>query len=423
LTDRGGDRRPLSLRLYAQAARHIAPRVLTRRASQGKEDAARLGERLGRASRPRPGGPLIWLHGASVGEGLSLAPLAQRLVAERPDATVLVTTTTRASAALLASRLPDGAIHQYAPLDSPRAVAAFLDHWRPSVGVFVESELWPNLILAAGARGVRLALVSARMSPGSLRGWRRFPGAARAVLGAFELILARDEAAAEGLRSLGVTVAGLADMKIGAPAPEVDEDELATLRAALAERTVLLAASTHPGEESLVLEAFSRAADGTALLILTPRHPERGAAVEALALSAGFSAARRSEGFGPEGVDVYVADTLGELGLWYSLAALAVVGGSLIPGAGGHNPLEPARLGCPFVSGPHVENWPVYGELAAHGATRLVDDAAELAPFFRQAIEDPSSLTAMAQTARAVVGALDAGSGTIGDRVLGLLGT
>ncbi len=423
MTGRGGEGRPLSLKLYAQAARHLAPRVLTRRASQGKEDVARLGERLGRAGRPRPSGPLIWLHGASVGEGLSLAPLAQRLVAERPDATVLVTTTTRASAALLASRLPDGAIHQYAPLDSPSAVAAFLDYWRPGVGVFVESELWPNLILAARARRVRLALVSARMSPASLRGWRRFPGAARAVLGAFEVILARDEAAAEGLRSLGVTVAGLADMKIGAPAPEVDQEELTRLRTALAERTVLLAASTHPGEEALILEAFMRAGDEKALLILTPRHPERGAAVEALALGAGFSAARRSEGFGPEGVDVYVADTLGELGLWYSLAALAVVGGSLNSGAGGHNPLEPARLGCPFVSGTHVENWPVYGELVACGATRLVGDAADLAPFFQRAIEDPSSLKAMAETARAMVSALDAGSGTIGDRVLGLLGT
>ena len=121
--------------------------------------------------------------------------------------------------------------------------------------------------------------------------------------------------------------------------------------------------------------------------------------------------------------EIYLVDTLGETGLLLALSGVAVMGGGFGHGVGGHNPLEPARLGCPFVSGPHVENWPGYGELAAHGATRLVDDAAELAPFFRQAIEDPSSLTAMAQTARAVVGALDAGSGTIGDRVLGLLGT
>ncbi len=419
----GREERPISLRLYAQAARHIAPRVLARRVGQGKEDAERLSERLGQTSRMRPPGPLIWLHGASVGEGLSLAPLAQRLRDGRPDVTVLVTTTTRASATLLASRLPDGAIHQYAPLDSPRAVTAFLDHWRPSVGVFVESELWPNLILAAKARGVRLALVSARMSPGSLRGWRRFPRAARAVLGAFEVILARDEVSAEGFRSLGAKVAGFADMKVGAPAPEVEQDDLAGLRATLAERTVLLAASTHPGEEAPVLEAFARAGDESALLILAPRHPERGAAVEALALDAGFSVARRSEGFGPEGVDVYVADTLGELGLWYSLAALAVIGGSLIGGVGGHNPLEPARLGCPFVSGRHVENWPVYRELEAHGATRLADDPVDLALLFQRAIEDPSSLKAMAQTARSLVTALDRQSGIVSETVLELLGS
>src|ERR1700722_9089630 len=212
---------PVSLRLYALAtglAEPLAPMLLSNRVRRGKEDAARLGERLGRAGRPRPQGPLVWLHAASVGESVSLLPLIERIRTERPDLAMLVTSGTRTSAELLARRLPEGVIHQYAPVDAPGAVARFLGHWRPGLGLFVESELWPNLILGARHRGVRLALVSARMTEASSKGWARRPNAARAMLSGFEAILAQDDASAARLEGLGGHVAGRLNLKrLGAP--------------------------------------------------------------------------------------------------------------------------------------------------------------------------------------------------------------
>jgi len=417
-----GDRPP-SLRLYEAAmaaASPLAGPILAGRALRGKEDPARLGERLGRASRPRPGGPLVWMHGASVGEGLSLLPLVSHFRHVRPDASVLVTTGTRASAELLGERLPQGAFHQYAPVDTPGAVARFIGHWRPTVGVIVESELWPNLILAARASGASLALVSARMSDESLRTWRRAPSAASAIMGAFDLTLARDEAAATRFRALGARVDGMADMKLGAPPLPVDGCELAALRTAFADRPVILAASTHPGEEALILRRFGAVAPA-ARLIIAPRHIGRGVEVDRLARAEGFSVARRASGEAPGETRVYVADTLGDLGLWYRLAGLAVLGGSLAPGVGGHNPLEAARLGCPFVAGPHVENWPVYADLEQRGATRLIsaDDAWD--EIFRQAVADPAPLQAMAAQAREWVEAHDTHNRAAMTRLVALL--
>ena len=230
---------PLSLALYGLATRlaePIAPTLLRRRLARGKEDPARLGERLGHAGRPRPEGVLVWLHGASVGEALSLTSLVEALAAARPDVTLLVTSGTRTSAALMAERLPPGAIHQYLPVDGPAAVARFLDHWRPSLGVFVESELWPNLLLAARARGVRLALLSAKLSQASFRGWRRAPAAARRLFEGFDLILAQDDRADERVTALGGEVAGIADLKFGAAPLPADGAVLAARKAELAAR-------------------------------------------------------------------------------------------------------------------------------------------------------------------------------------------
>ena len=368
--------RPLSLRLYAAATRvasPLLPVLLAARARRGKEDPTRLHERLGRPAIPRPAGGLVWLHAVSVGESLSLLPLIERLRLERPSTAVLVTSGTTTAAALLRDRLPAGALHQYAPVDTPGAAARFLDYWRPAAAVFVESELWPNLILAAKARGIRLALVSAGMSAKASAGWGRVPAAARAVLSAFDVVLARNDAAADRLRALGARIDGLADLKFGADALPVDEAGLAALRGVLAGRRVILAASTHAGEEEVVIEACAPRA--STLLVIAPRHPQRGADVAALAQAKGLRVGRRSFGDDPAGLDVYVADTLGEMGLWYRLADRAVIGGSLVPGVGGHNPLEAARLGCPFVAGEHVEAWPIYHDLVAAGATRLVKSA------------------------------------------------
>ena len=384
----------------------LAPALLRARARRGKEDAARLPERLGHASAPRPPGRLAWLHGASVGEGLSLLPLVEALVAADPALELLVTSGTRTSAELLGRRLPPRARHQFLPVDGPRASARFLDHWRPDLAVFAESELWPNLILGARARGAGTALVSARLSAASLRTWGLAPGAARRLLGGFDLVLAQDDDTADALARLGARDDGRLNLKLaGAPLP-TDAAVHSEVSARLDGRPMLLAASTHPGEEALALEVFGflRGRPERPLLVIVPRHPERGPEVEALSRGQGLVTARRAARQPlTEATEVYVADTLGELGLWFRLARIALVGGSLVEGVGGHNPLEPVRLGCPTVSGEHVANWrAVYDELIAAGGVRMAAGAGGLASAFAEALVDPSALKAEAARASAI---------------------
>jgi 3-deoxy-D-manno-octulosonic-acid transferase len=366
---------PLSLRLYRAATtalEPLAPWVLGRRARAGKEDRARLHERLACPTARRPAGPLAWLHGASVGESLSILPLVERLRAQRPDVGVLVTSGTVTSAQLLARRLPAGAVHQYLPVDTPGGARRFLDHWRPDLAVFVESELWPNLLLTAQDRGVALALVSAKLSDKSFARWRARPFAAGRLFGGFDLILAQDARARERFTLLGGLVAGEADLKFGAAPLPVDEATLASLRVRLGGRPLLLAASTHPDEDEIVLAAWRALAERPRLVIV-PRHPERGPAIADRVLAGGAGVSLRSQE-PDDTAEVIVADTLGELGLWYRLADLALVAGSLVPGIGGHNPLEPARLDCPIVSGPHVENWlTAYADLRAADGVAFAD--------------------------------------------------
>lgn len=402
---------PLSLRLYrllSGLAEPLAPRLLAARAARGKEDPTRLSERLGHASQARPEGPLIWLHGASVGESLSILPLVERLKSERPALNVLLTSGTIAAAELIARRAPDGVIHQYAPIDAPGAVARFLDHWRPGAAVLVESEIWPNLILSAKDRGVRLALVSARLSAASLAGWSKRPAAARALFRSFDLVLSQTDAVAEGLRALGARDHGRLNLKLAGAPLLADAGRLAALRRAADGRPVLLAASTHPGEDEIVLDAFQPIA-GYGLLVIVPRHIGRGPDIAAAARSRGFDAALRSEAeFGE--TRVYVADTLGELGLWFSLANAAFVGGSLVPGPGGHNPIEPAQLGCPVVTGPHVENWrDVYAALIGAGAAVVVSDALELTAAFAEVLAQPAAARDRAGRAQQLVSSGETG--------------
>ena len=399
---------PLSLRLYAglaAAASPLAPVLLRRRASRGKEDPLRIGERLGQAGQTRPDGPLVWLHGASVGEALSLLPLIDALATTRPDLGLLVTSGTATSATLMAKRLPARAIHQYAPIDTPAAGAAFLDHWRPGLGVFVESELWPNLLLGAERRGVKLALLSAKMSDASYsRLAARFPRAARRLFGVFDLILAQDARAAERLTALGAAPAGIADLKFGAEPLPVDKATLLARRTELGDRRLVLAASTHPGEEDLLLSRWRillASHGGCPLLVIAPRHPERGPAIAAAARTAGFDVGLQSAGGGLAGT-VFIADALGELGLWFRLAHLTIMGGGFFPGVGGHNPLEPARLGAPFVSGLHVENWvAAYRELEATGAVRMLRHARRPGSYPDGNVGDDAGLKAAASRAPA----------------------
>jgi 3-deoxy-D-manno-octulosonic-acid transferase len=398
----------LSLGLYRAATgllEPIAPALLAGRARKGKEDPKRLAERLARAPTARPDGPLVWLHGASVGESLSILPLVERLRAERPEVAVLVTSGTTTSAALLAKRLPAGAIHQYVPIDAPGAARRFMARWNPSLAVFVESELWPNLLLEAKAAGVRLALVSAKLSDRSFARWSRRPDAARKLLSGFDLILAQDARAHERFEALGGLVGGEADLKFGAAPLPVDEAALAAERARF-ERPPLLIASTHSGEDEIVLDAIT-ALEIRPPVVLAPRHVERGPAIVDLARARGLSAVLRSQA-PDERADILVADTLGEMGLWFRLAQTSVIAGSLVEGVGGHNPLEAARLDCPAISGPFVDNWTsaFAGLKAADGV--LISSPESLGDALASDLADSAAAQARAARARAYVDTRDA---------------
>jgi 3-deoxy-D-manno-octulosonic-acid transferase len=369
-------RTPLTLRAYraaASALELVAPFALRQRALRGKEDGARIEERLGHAVKPRPAGQLIWIHGASVGECMAVLPLIDDLL-KTGDRTVLVTSGTVTSAQLMAERLPPRAFHQFAPLDTPSSVNRFLDHWRPDVGLFVDSEIWPNTLAAAKVRGIPLALINGRMSARSFAGWRYAPRTAAAILSLYDACLAQDEETAQRLRALGaknVLIGG--SLKADAPPLPADADKLAVLCGAIGARPVFLAASTHAGEDEIILPAHDalRREFPELLTIVAPRHPERGP--EIAMLCGTRTVVRRAEGGEPDGnTAIYIADTIGELGLFYRLGLFALIGGSLIP-HGGQNPLEPAHLGCAVLAGPHTANFAqAYNAIfAAQGAGRV----------------------------------------------------
>jgi 3-deoxy-D-manno-octulosonic-acid transferase len=372
------------LRLTARGAGY-GDRKLARRLAQGKEDPARIDERKGLTSLPRPPGRLVWFHAASVGESLSLLEVIRRLGDHDPALTVLVTTGTVSSSDILKSRLPPNAIHQFVPIDIHLFVKRFLDHWKPDLAVWTESEFWPSLICETHARGVPLLLINARMSDRSARRWRILRGAAQSLLTRFAAVQAQDSATGLALVRLGLpadrlTVTGT--LKEGMPPPPCNETERVRYTKLLAGRQVWAAASTHDGEEAQVATAHAAAARSVLrlLCILVPRHPERGDAIAAMLRAQGLSVAQRSKGEDP-GPDtaIFLADTLGELGLWYRLAPLSFVGGSLVP-IGGHNPFEPAALGSAILHGPHVHNFAdIFARLDAAGAAREVRDAAALA--------------------------------------------
>jgi len=393
----------VAYRLLTLALEPFAPLLLNRRAARGKEDPQRLRERLGYATAVRPDRPVVWLHGASVGESLSLLPLIEALARERPDLTLLVTSGTVTSAAVLARRLPPGAIHQYVAIDCPGAARRFLAHWRPGLAVFVESELWPNLLLDAKASGCRLALLGARLSQDSAKGWARGPAAARALFGAFDLILAQDAVSRARLQALGAVVADDLDLKqAAAPLPH-DEAALADLKTQVGDRPVLVAASTHPGEDERIVDAFKTLPQPRPLLVIAPRHPARAGALADDLRAQGLSLARRSTGERLlADTEVYLADTLGELGLFFRLAQVVVMGGSLTGGIGGHNPLEPARLGLPVITGPDVANFRgTYDALLAFHAAVMTPHQGALAVALADLTGDPVRAREMGLRAKA----------------------
>ncbi len=326
---------PAGIFLYRAATSLLAPAVpmlLRRRGRRGKEHRDRAAERLGHAGLPRPPGRLVWVHGASNGECLAALPLIEALTGE--GVAVVVTSGTVTSAELMQERLPEGAVHQFVPIDTPRATRRFLDHWRPDAGLFVDSDLWPNLILGAHARGVKLALVNARMSRRSFEGWRWAKKTVAAILSAFDVCLAQDEEIAERFRKLGAPdVRVVGSLKEDAPPLPFDAAKLDELKAWIGTRPVLLAAQTHPGEDETILPAHDalRRSHPDLLTIIVPRHPPRGPDI-AMLCDARKSARRALGGLIEPDTEVYIADTMGELGLFYRLRVLRLRGRNADPG-------------------------------------------------------------------------------------------
>jgi 3-deoxy-D-manno-octulosonic-acid transferase len=366
--------------MLTKAAAPLASILLSYRLKKGKEDAVRLPERRGETAVARPRGPLVWLHGASVGELNAVLPLIERIHSR--DLNVLVTSGTVTSAGLAAKRLPPGVIHQFAPLDVPQFAARFLEHWKPDLALFIESDLWPNMIMAASERSVPLILVNGRLSERSFHRWRMLPRTIGTLLRQFDLCLAQstdDGARYAGLGAPRIATSG--NLKLDVPAPAADQQKLALLQEVIGSRPVIAATSTHPGEETVVIDAHRRLKHSFPglLTLIAPRHPERGQGIADIAKVSGLNAVLRSRDELPRpSTDIYVADTLGELGLIYRLTRIVFVGGSLVT-HGGQNPIEAIKLGAAVLHGPHVSNFAeIYSTLDAAGGAEQVGDSSKL---------------------------------------------
>jgi 3-deoxy-D-manno-octulosonic-acid transferase len=410
------DRLPAMLRAYRRlttAGTPLARLLLSHRLRRGKEHPERVSERRGHPAMDRPDGPLIWVHGASVGEMLAVIPLVDRMRARGFG--VLVTSGTLTSAELAQDRLPEGAIHQFIPLDAPRFIRRFLDHWRPDLALFAESDLWPNLIMESASRGIPLVLVNGRLSERSFQRWRKAPASIGALLRNFDLCLAQSATDADRYTELGAPrVRMTGNLKLDVPAPPANANDFAAIRASVGRRPVVAAASTHPGEEAMVIDAHRqlRGSFPSLLTILVPRHPDRGAGVVDIATVGGLNAVLRSSGYLPDrGTDLYIADTIGELGMIYRLAPIVFIGGSLVR-HGGQNPIEAAKLGAAILHGPHVWNFgEIYSALDAAKGAEQVEDAGQLASHVAAWLTDSrlrgGVATAALRTVEDLGGALD----------------
>lgn len=359
-------------------------------------------ERLGHASEPRPDlapdAPLIWFHGASVGESQAAITLINRIHQLRPAARFLLTSGTATSAEMAAKRLPPCAQHQFAPLDTAAAVNRFLDHWRPDAGIFVESELWPITLATAKTRNIPLALVNARLSQRSIARWRKKRPTAQYIMGLFDLFLTQNDQVAQDLISIGAPAQRVfpsGNLKAGAAALPQDRELVAQMRRDLRQRPLWIASSTHDGEEEQVLQAHKQLLKShpDLCLLLAPRHPERAGTIIQLIDDAGLSWTQRSKGADLSArPQVYLADTLGELGSWYALSPIVFLGGSLLP-IGGHNPFEVAQSGAAVLTGPHYSNFSeTFPPMIAAGGALEVSDSASLAQAVADWLDAPQEL-------------------------------
>lgn len=382
---------PLGLALYrflTQLARPFLGLVLHERVRRGKENPATLPDRYARCLPRRPdAGPFIWLHAASVGESMVQIAVAKELCREHPDVSCLFSCQTETAARLIRVALEtDPAFSNHwvrqvmAPLDTPGIARRFVRHWRPDLAIFAEGDVWPNLLRALRSVPCSTALINGRMTEKSLLGWGRWPTTALDLFSGFDLILASDVRTSAGLTHLSRRpVASVGNLKTALPPPMAEPKTVAGLRSDIGDRSVLLAASTHPGEEAIVIDALMQI-PGRPFLILAPRHPERGDSLAGLLDCSGLKIARRTRGdpITPQ-TDVLLADTLGEMGLWYRLADTVYLGGGHAPGVGGHNPLEALRLGKPILTGPGVFNFAdMMADLEKRGGVTFVSDSMEL---------------------------------------------
>jgi len=394
------------LRFYGLGATLAAPvacRLTKRKLASHGIDPKRFCERAGVATAPRAEGRLLWCHAASVGESVSLLGLITHLGTQHPELQFLITSGTATSAQVIAKRLPPRTQHQFAPLDSPVYLRRFLDHWQPDAALFVESELWPNMLRQTARRGIPLALVNARISDGSARNWAKAPRTARALMQLFAMIHCQDQRTADHLHALGMEHAKAGqNLKSLSGALPYDAAELERMRSVLQGRPVWLAASTHPGEDEIMLAAQRQLLNEIPglLLILVPRHPERADAIEVQIAEHALSGARRSLGGRLDGgTQVYLADTLGEMGLWYALSPITCLCGSFVP-VGGHNPYEPAYARSAVLHGPLYANFaPTYAGMHAQGGAVEVADAAALTEALRGMLSSPQALLTLRDNA------------------------
>jgi len=392
---------------FAMRAASLAlPLWLARRVKQNKEEAARVGERYGRTDAARPVGTLIWLHGASVGETKMMLPLIKRLHEAHPHRSFLVTSGTVTSAELMQSQLPEYAVHQYLPFDAPQYVARFIKHWQPDLAIWMESEIWPNLIFQTKAAGIPMALINARMNEKSLRGWRKRKVFAKNIFSCFDVILAADHVTATGLsRFVGRSLKSVGNLKYDAPALTHNKKERAVLKSAFGGRPLWVAASIHAEEMGFVINAH-QAIMGNACLILAPRHPSEAASRMIVADHPHLNFKQRSKNQMPDAeTDIYLFDTFGEMGLAFSLGSIALVGGSLSPELMGHNPLEPIRLGIPTITGPHFASFAeIYAPYIEKQAVMAIEADDDFPQIIGDMLASPEKRQNMTDCASALLG-------------------
>lgn len=378
---------------------------LNQRLKNGKEDPERLQERFGMPSRIRPeNGPLMWVHVASVGEAQSMLYLIDLFLEQNQTGSVLVTSITRTSASLLEKRLPFRAFHQYLPVDRPKWVNRFLDYWQPSLILWAESELWPAMLSEIGERHIPMALINARMSPKSFKNWSRVKGLAKDILSAFTVILTQSDTNKKYYTDLGArSVTTTGNIKFASPPLPVDVDDLKSLQDVTLNRPVWVYASTHAGEEELAAKIHIQIRDfiPNLLTIIVPRHPERRMDILSSLEPLGLNITTRSQQkiLPDSKTDLYLVDTLGELGLFYRLAPLSVIGRSFSKdGGGGHNPIEAAQLKSAILHGPHVQNLlDIYTPMDEKGGALSLKTTDELASAVRAYLSDKESLKKLSE--------------------------